>query len=242
MNLPKEGIERYLRALAELEPRDVELIIAPPFPYLAQIHSTTASLGLAASVSAQNCSDQEGGAFTGEVSAAMLRDRGATFVIVGHSERRVHFGEDDAMVARKAQMAGSAGLTPVLCIGESKKTRDEGGTEGLLSRQMEGSLAEVSRTRPIMLAYEPVWAIGTGDTATPEIAAASHRFIRERLQKMGFSKGVPILYGGSVTPENAALLAAREEIDGFLVGGASLESARLSAIHKSMRKGQMTRK
>lgn len=242
MNLPKEGIERYLRTLAELEPRDVELAVAPPFPYLAQVYSTTASLGLRASVSAQDCSDHEAGAFTGEVSAGMLRDNGATFVIVGHSERRAHFGEDDAMVSRKARMAESAGLTPVVCVGESKKTRDEGGTEELLARQMDGSLSEVSRARPIILAYEPVWAIGTGDTATPEIAAGAHRFLRERLQKLGFSKSVSILYGGSVTPENAEQLAARKEIDGFLVGGASLESARLAAIYEAMLKGQTTRK
>jgi triosephosphate isomerase len=242
MNLPKEGIERYLRTLVKLEPRDVELIIAPPFPYLAQLHSTTASLGLRASVSAQDCSDHEAGAFTGEVSAPMLRDNGATFVIVGHSERRAHFGEDDLMVSRKTQMAGSAGLTPVVCIGESKKTRDEGGTEELLAQQMEGGLADVPREHPIILAYEPVWAIGTGDTATPEIASSAHRFIRERLQKLGFSTSVTILYGGSVTPENAEQLASRDEIGGFLVGGASLESARLVGIYEAMVKGQTTRK
>jgi triosephosphate isomerase (TIM) len=242
MNLPKEGIERYLRALTELEPRDVELVIAPPYPYLAQVQSTIASLGLKASLSAQDCSDHEAGAFTGEVSAPMLRDNGATFVIVGHSERRSLFGEDDAMVSRKARLAASAGLTPVVCIGEVKKTRDEGRTEELLARQIDGALSEFPRDFPIILAYEPVWAIGTGDTATPEIAVDAHRFIGEQLRILGFSRPVSILYGGSVTPDNAEKLAARDEVDGFLVGGASLESAQLSAIYGAMLKGQPTRR
>jgi len=226
MNLPAEGIEPYLEGLAGLAPGDIELVIAPPFPYLAQVRSHLTAIGVPAVVCAQSCSDQEAGAFTGEVSAAMIHEVGGQFVIVGHSERRMLFGEDDATVGRKLRTASAAGLTPVVCVGEDLEIRARGETKTHLAAQLEilrGFEAEA------VVAYEPVWAIGTGQNATPAMAAEAHRFIRGRL---GGRRSV--LYGGSVTPENAALLASQEEVDGFLVGGASLESAKLRGIYQEM--------
>lgn len=226
MNLPAVGIGPYLEGLAGLDQDDIELLVAPPFPYLAQVQSLIATMDLRAAVCAQDCSDQQAGAFTGEVSAAMIAGVGAKFVIVGHSERRTHYGEDDETVGRKLRRASAAGLTPVLCVGEDLESRNRGQTAALLGRQLE-VLRDFDA--PVLVAYEPVWAIGTGRNATPEMAAEAHRFIRGRLE-LEWS----VLYGGSVTPENARELAAEEQIDGFLVGGASLESARLRRICQEM--------
>lgn len=226
MNLPAVGIGPYLEGLAGLDQDDIELLVAPPFPYLAQVQSLIATMDLRAAVCAQDCSDQQAGAFTGEVSAAMIAEVGARFVIVGHSERRTHYGEDDETVGRKLRRASAAGLTPVLCVGEDLESRNRGQTAALLGRQLE-VLRDFDA--PVLVAYEPVWAIGTGRNATPEMAAEAHRFIRGRLE-LEWS----VLYGGSVTPKNARELAAEEQIDGFLVGGASLESARLRRICQEM--------
>lgn len=226
MNLPAVGIGPYLEGLAGLDQDDIELLVAPPFPYLAQVQSLIATMDLRAAVCAQDCSDQQAGAFTGEVSAAMIAGVGAKFVIVGHSERRTHYGEDDETVGRKLRRASAAGLTPVLCVGEDLESRNRGQTAALLGRQLE-VLRDFDA--PVLVAYEPVWAIGTGHNATPEMAAEAHRFIRGRLEREW-----SVLYGGSVTPENARELAAEEQIDGFLVGGASLESARLRRICQEM--------
>lgn len=226
MNLPAVGIGPYLEGLAGLDQDDIELLVAPPFPYLAQVQSLIATMDLRAAVCAQDCSDQQAGAFTGEVSAAMIAGVGARFVIVGHSERRSHYGEDDETVGRKLRRASAAGLTPVLCVGEDLESRNRGQTAALLGRQLE-VLRDFDA--PVLVAYEPVWAIGTGHNATPEMAAEAHRFIRGRLE-LEWS----VLYGGSVTPENARELAAEGQIDGFLVGGASLESARLRRICQEM--------
>lgn len=230
MNLPAEGIEPYLQRLAGLDQGEIELVVAPPFPYLSEVQSRIAALELPAVVCAQDCSDQEAGAFTGEVSAAMIAGAGARFVIAGHSERRTHYGENDQIVGRKLRRAAAAGLIPVLCVGEDLETRDRGGTPELLARQLE-VLRDFDAS--LLVAYEPVWAIGTGHHATPEMATEAHRFIRGRLAREG-----GILYGGSVTPENARELAAEEQIDGFLVGGASLESAKLRRIYQEMLKAR----
>lgn len=234
MNIPGLGIDRYLRELAQIRVSDVELVIAPPFTYLSHVHSILRTIGLRAAVSAQNCSEHEAGAFTGEVAAMMLRDVGAAYVMVGHSERRALFGEDDVTVGRKLRTATAAGLVPILCVGEDEGTRKREATESLLSKQLEVALRDYPSSATALIAYEPVWAIGTGQNATAEVAAEAQRFIRRKLGQLGFSQSWTILYGGSVSPENAAELAAEQEIDGFLVGGASLEISKFKGIYEAM--------
>ncbi len=187
---------------------------------------------------AQDVAAQESGAFTGEVGPAMLAEAGVEAAIVGHSERRAYFGEDDALVARKVAAALAGGLTVVLCIGERLEARQSGDHEKTVISQLSGSFVEVKDEQigdRLVLAYEPVWAIGTGHTATPEQASAMHRTIRawlgERFGDRG--RGRSILYGGSVKPENAADLMAAGDIDGFLVGGASLDPSSFLAIVKA---------
>jgi triosephosphate isomerase len=210
-----------------------EVIVAPPFTALAA--AATAAKGSKVLVAAQNCHWEKEGAHTGDVSAGMVRDAGCTHVIIGHSERRHDCGETDEQVNKKVKAALAAGLTPIVCVGETLAQREIGETEKNLARQftrgMDGLTPEdFSR---IMIAYEPVWAIGTGRTATPEMAAAAHQFLRE-LAKRQFGEeeasGVRILYGGSVKPDNVGALMAQEEIDGALVGGASLKVDSFTAL------------
>lgn len=235
MNLPPEGVEAYLANVTGVDPRDVTLVVAPPFPFLRQVvHCGGVTVG------AQNCSDHESGAFTGEVSPRMLRECGAEYVILGHSERRTIFHENDALIARKLSLAIATGLTPVLCIGEDLRTRDNGQVARLLADQIKATAVdELDRAKEIVVAYEPVWAIGTGGNATPEIVAETLHDIRQALERFWpeHVNNPAILYGGSVTPENAAELAARGTIDGFLVGGASLDSRKFLRIHAGMRRG-----
>jgi triosephosphate isomerase len=182
-------------------------------------------------VGVQNIHFEESGAFPGEISARMALDAGATLTLVGHSERRHIFGEDDATVARKAAAAAAAGLTPVVCVGEKLEERRAGDLEAVLLRQLDAVLDVLPAGTDWLLAYEPVWAIGTGETATPEDASQAHGLLRERLQDRGWSDGdVPILYGGSVKPGNAAELMDAPGVDGVLVGGASLEPGDFAAI------------
>ena len=203
-----------------------DVIVAPPFTALAAACAT--AKGSKVSVAAQNCHWDKEGAHTGDVSTVMLRDAGCTHVIIGHSERRHDCGETDAQVNKKVKAALAAGLTPIVCVGETLAEREGGETEKVLERQFTAGLigltpADFSR---IIIAYEPVWAIGTGRTATPEMAGQAHRFIRSLArQQFGGSgaDGVRILYGGSVKPDNVGALMAQEEIDGALVGGASLK-------------------
>jgi triosephosphate isomerase len=187
---------------------------------------------------AQDIGAQEAGAFTGEVGSAMLAEAGVQAAIVGHSERRTHYREDDALVSRKVAAALAGGLTVVLCVGERLEAREAGDHENTVISQISGSLSQVKDEHVdarLVLAYEPVWAIGTGHTATPEQASAMHRTIRavlgERFGERG--RGRSILYGGSVKPENAADLMAAGDIDGFLVGGASLDPSSFLAIVKA---------
>jgi triosephosphate isomerase (TIM) len=192
--------------------------VCPPYPYLAQVAERLRGTPIA--WGAQNVSEHAPGAYTGEVSAAMLAEFGCRYVIVGHSERRQLFGETDAQVAAKFAAASKAGLTPILCVGETLAERDAGRTTEVVARQL-GAVAFAGG----VVAYEPVWAIGTGRNATPEQAQEVHAFLRERLPR-----DTTILYGGSVKPQNAAAIFAMPDVDGGLIGGASLVAADFLAI------------
>ncbi len=208
-----------------------DVVICPPFLALGEV--VERSRGSAVRVAAQNMHEAESGAFTGEVSAAMLGEIGIDAVILGHSERRQLFCETDEALARKVPAALAAGLEPILCIGETEEARDAGQTEAVLERQLQADLAEVgSGDLPrIVIAYEPIWAIGTGRTATPEQAQETIAFIRDMLRERGAAaEEVRILYGGSVKPGNAAELMTQPDIDGALVGGASLDPTDFAAI------------
>ena len=225
---PSETADFFKTFLPVLGNMDgVDVVIAPPFPCLpaASEHAGKSIVRIAA----QNMHPESSGAFTGEVSAIMLRELYVTYVIVGHSERRTLFGETDAFINRKVLTAHASNLKPILCIGETLEERDGGRVKDVLSRQLAACLAGVSADDAIetVLAYEPVWAIGTGRTATSAQAQEAHAFIRSELEKMydaPTARRMRIQYGGSVKPNNAAELSAQPDVDGFLVGGASLES------------------
>ncbi len=209
--------------------------VCVPFPYLAQAQSALA--GSKVAWGAQNVSQHPRGAFTGEVSAAMLREFGCRYVLVGHSERRQLFGEDDATVAAKAGAALAAGLTPVVCVGETLAEREGNVTEEVVGRQV-AAVADALGAEGLaasVLAYEPVWAIGTGKTATPEQAQAVHAFIRGLLAGRDgkMAAALQILYGGSVKASNAAELFAKADVDGGLIGGAALVAQEFIAICKA---------
>ncbi len=197
-----------------------KVILAPNFTLLAILSPRCAACGV--ELAAQNCAAQESGAFTGETSVAMLKDAGAAYVLVGHSERRQLFGEKDQLLARKLGIVVAGGLTPILCVGETLEQRRKGVTVEVVTRQLSESLTDFSGSQ-LIVAYEPVWAIGTGETATPEDARLLHGEIRKFLQnKFSWGSEVPILYGGSAKPGNAAELLAQPEVNGLLVGGAAL--------------------
>ena len=229
MNVPPEGIDRFLDAM-----NDADVVVAPPFVYLNDV----AARGVA--VGAQNCADQQSGAFTGEVSADMLRDCGARFVIVGHSERRNIYGEDDALVARKLSLAIESGLTPILCIGENQQQRDAGLERTFCSSQLRAAtVPQLESDAEVIVAYEPIWAIGTGRNATGAMVAEIVGHIRDAIDRFwpaGRAARTPVLYGGSVTPDNVDDLIAHGGIDGFLVGGASLDSQKFLALAEAMKK------
>jgi triosephosphate isomerase (TIM) len=205
---------------------DREIVVAPPFTALSE--AARAASATPIRVAAQNMFWEEDGPYTGEVSPTMLADLGVTAVIIGHSERRQHFGETDAGVQKKAHAALDHGLLPIVCVGESETERESGRTGEVLSRQIAGglSLLQLDDAERIAIAYEPVWAIGTGKTATPEIAQDTIGFIRRRFAEAAGAEAadvVRILYGGSVRPDNIDELMAQPDIDGVLVGGASLK-------------------
>jgi triosephosphate isomerase (TIM) len=210
-----------------------DIIVAPPFTSL--VAGVEATRGGNITIAAQNAHWEREGAFTGEISMRMIADCGAEAVIIGHSERRQYFGETDESVNRKVKAALEAKLTPIVCVGESLAEREANLTHSVLKRQFEGGLASLTAAdfSRILLAYEPVWAIGTGKTATPEIAEDVHRYLRGLAAKH-FSpeqaSAVRILYGGSVKPDNIKGLMAQAEIDGALVGGASLDPKSFAAI------------
>jgi triosephosphate isomerase len=210
-----------------------EIVICPPFPDLAA--AVEAARDTRIRIGGQNLYWAKEGAFTGEVSGPMIRAIGATHVIIGHSERRQYFGETDEAVLKKTVAALDAGLTPIVCVGERLEQRETGQTEAVLCEQCGKGIAglDAPQFSKVVIAYEPVWAIGTGKTATPEMAAEAHRIIRAEM-RAGFgpaaADSVRILYGGSVKPGNAKSLMAQPEIDGVLVGGASLDAVSFASI------------
>jgi triosephosphate isomerase len=213
---PREAGE-FCRALRTTDLGDVDVAVCPPYVSLAE--AVQALAGTEIGVFAQSCHWETEGAFTGEISAPMLIELGVYGTIVGHSERRQFFGETDETVARRVNAALEHGLHVIACVGETEAEREAGETEAVLRRQVAVLEADDS----MVIAYEPVWAIGTGKTATPEIAQEAHAFIKSLID-------APVLYGGSVKPENAAELAAQPDVDGALVGGASLDVESFAAI------------
>ena len=220
----KELLDGIKQGVAEVQSADVA--VCPPFIYLADVSAQLA--GTPVAWGAQNVSTEAGGAFTGETAAAMLKDFACSYVIVGHSERRSLYGEDDALVAKKFAVARATGMTPILCVGETLEEREGGVTEAVVARQLDAVLdAEgIGVFAEAVIAYEPVWAIGTGKTASPEQAQEVHSFIRQRLagHDAGVAAKTRILYGGSMKGSNAAELLAQADIDGGLIGGASLNA------------------
>ena len=216
---------------------DVEVVIVPPFTAIAKV---TEALGSAQQlkIGAQNMHWERNGAFTGEISAAMLRDLFVRYVVLGHSERRTLFGETDEVVNRKVGAAHEASLRPIVCVGETLEQRDRGNVEKILSIQLHGSLAglDPKELQETVIAYEPIWAIGTGRNATPAQAQEAHAFIRHTLCEMSdnaTADRIRIQYGGSVKPENARDLLSQPDIDGALVGGASLDARSFAEIIKA---------
>ncbi|AJE19775.1 triose-phosphate isomerase [Azotobacter chroococcum] len=228
-------LQELLPPLAAL--KGVGVAVCPPFPYLAQVAGLLEGSGVA--LGAQNLNAAEKGAFTGEVAGGMLGELGCRYVLVGHSERRSLYGESDELVAEKFEAALAAGLVPVLCVGETLAQRRDGSTEAVIAAQVRAVLQRVGSAgiAAAVVAYEPVWAIGTGETATPEQAQAVHRHIRALLGEAdgALAAATPILYGGSVKADNAAALFAQPDIDGGLIGGASLEAASFLAICQAAR-------
>ncbi|ANJ67176.1 triose-phosphate isomerase [Halothiobacillus diazotrophicus] len=206
------------------ELKDIDIGVCPPFVYIPQVVAQVAGAGLG--VGAQSCAEYDTGAYTGEVSAEMIRDVGCQYVLVGHSERRTLFGETNEVVGRKTQKALAAGLTPVVCVGETLEERQAGKMNAVVGAQIEAVVAAVGiqAFERVIVAYEPVWAIGTGQTASPEQAQAMHASIRAQLAAYSpaIAESVRIQYGGSIKPGNAAILFAQPDIDGGLIGGASL--------------------
>lgn len=227
----------FAAGLKKQSPGKAEIVLAPPFTALSAVKNLLngSQIGLAG----QNVCSESKGAYTGEISAAMLKDAGCDYVIIGHSERRKYFHEDDALINKKIKMALTCGLKVIFCVGETLEQREKDETREVIRNQVEKGLSglEASGLRDLVIAYEPVWAIGTGKTATPEQAQEVHRFMRERIQRLFGDKAASamrIQYGGSVTPENSGSLLAQPDIDGALVGGASLAVESFCAIIKSI--------
>ncbi len=217
------------RALTATFPEPpVEVLLCPPATLIARMAVALAGSGMR--IGGQDCHDAEGGAHTGDISAAMLADAGASHVILGHSERRADHGETSAQVAAKVHAAWGAGLIAIVCLGETAAERDSGQTLDVVGAQLAASLPAGATAANTVVAYEPVWAIGTGRTPTPEQIAEVHGCLRDRLP----DRGIRLLYGGSVKPENAETVFAVPEVDGALVGGASLKASDFGAIIKAL--------
>ncbi len=220
-------------AHAVMDVKDREVVVAPPFTSLHALKDTVRDTNIA--LAAQNMHWEDKGAFTGEISAEMLLDLGCKYVIIGHSERRQYFGESDDTVNKKVRQALHKGLCPIICVGELLSEREAGKATEVIERQVTGALRGITAAemQKIVIAYEPVWAIGTGKTATPDQANEIHSFIRQKVKAL-FSAEVAetlrIQYGGSVTPDNVSQLMAMQDIDGALVGGASLKPESFSAL------------
>lgn len=242
MNTNRATGEELASALAAHAPSaedGVEVLVCPPYPYLAPIADKTASS--AVSLGAQDVYFEASGAFTGEVAVDMLKDVGCSHVLVGHSERRHVMGETDEIINKKVKAGIAGGLTVVLCVGELLSDREAGNTESVLDTQMEGGLADISEAdaKNVVIAYEPVWAIGTGVTASPEQAESAHEHLRKWVANRytpAFAEQIQILYGGSVKPDNAEVLMGQPNVDGALVGGASLKPELFIPIIDAARK------
>ncbi len=236
MNASKETVNSLIEGiLSGMNEVSSEVIVCAPFPYLSQVESLINNSKLM--LGAQNLNINPAGAFTGEVSADMIKDFGAQHVIVGHSERRSLYGETNAIVAEKTKAAIGAGLTPLLCVGESLEDRESGKTEAIVEEQINAviDLIGIEAFDQVIIAYEPVWAIGTGLTASPEQAQTVHLFIRNLLANSSekIAKRTPILYGGSMNAANAADLISCSDIDGGLIGGAALKAEDFLQICKA---------
>lgn len=237
MNGSRENVRELLTGIKAGigEIKKCEVAVCPPYLFIPQAQADLS--GTPIPWGGQNLSTEASGAFTGEVAASMLLDFGCIYVIVGHSERRTLYGEDDALVAKKYAVARAAGLKPILCVGETLDEREKGVTEEVVARQLDAmiKLEGVDALTDGVIAYEPVWAIGTGKTATPEQAQEVHAFIRARIKRQdaGIADKVRIQYGGSMKPDNAAELMAKPDIDGGLIGGASLKAKDFLGICKA---------
>jgi triosephosphate isomerase len=232
----KEAIE-FIRKLApEITDCSVDVYLALPFTFISEANKASERTKIV--IGAQNMNDSQKGAFTGEISGIMLREAGAEFVILGHSERRAIFKENDDFINKKVIRALKDDLRPILCVGETEGERDKGETETVLESQLKNGLKNISKedVSGIVIAYEPVWAIGSGKAATPKMVQEVHKFIRKCLDKLFNKKSgeMSILYGGSVKPENIESLIKQEDVDGALVGGASLEADSFLKIIKSL--------
>ena len=235
MNGSMESVIELVEGIKAGNSGNAKLAVCPPAIYLMKLggmlDGTDIELG------AQNVCDQEAGAFTGEISGAMLKECGAQYAIVGHSERRALYQESDELVAGRFAMAMASGLIPILCVGETLQEREEEITEKVVARQLDAVIEQqgISVIGRCVIAYEPVWAIGTGKVATPDQAQAVHRYIREKLTALdtNVAEKVQILYGGSMNPANAGELLSQPDIDGGLIGGASLKAADFLAIGQS---------
>jgi triosephosphate isomerase len=229
----RELASKLVPLVASIKDRDI--VLGPPFTSLSAVAETIKGSNI--DLSAQNLHWEDKGAFTGEVSAEMLLDLGCRYVIIGHSERRQYFGETDETVNRKAKQALRKGLLPILCVGETLAEREAGKLNDIIGRQVTGGLKGISADdmKKVVIAYEPVWAIGTGKTATPEQANEVHALIRQKVKGLysaDIAEDLRIQYGGSVTPENVSTLMAMPDIDGALVGGASLRPESFAALVK----------
>jgi triosephosphate isomerase len=245
MTIPEAAVLVGAVVKASAEFHEAEIVVAPPFTALKEMSKVMD--GSAVHLAAQNLHWEDKGAFTGEVSAPMLKDAGCRYVIIGHSERRRYFGETDAGVNKKIRAASKAGIIPIICIGESLDERERGETMNVVSRQLGGGLEGIhaEEVKPLIMAYEPVWAIGTGKTATPDQAEEVHSHMREELARRYGNEPAEcaiILYGGSVKPANAFALLTEKNIDGFLVGGASLEAGSFIEIVRESIKAHKEKK
>ncbi|MEO5365348.1 MAG: triose-phosphate isomerase [Magnetococcus sp. WYHC-3] len=220
-------------SLAEDILKRCDVLVCPPFLHIPAVRHATYGYPKI-SFGAQDCSRFENGAYTGDVSAAMLKDASCKYVILGHSERRQHLGETDEHVAQKAKLALSHDIVPIICVGETDAQRRAGQQESVVAAQLAGSIPKLGQFDEIVIAYEPVWAIGTGNTATPADVKAMHAFIRMQLKNhVKAPEKVRILYGGSMKPDNAAELLSTENVDGGLIGGASLKAEQFLAIARA---------
>ncbi len=236
MNGSLQSVNELIDGLRAGDFGQAELAVCPPAVFLFKVGGMLD--GSAIALGAQNVCNQEAGAYTGEVSAAMLREAGCRYAIVGHSERRSLYGETDRLVAERFAMAVSGGLRPILCLGETLQEREQGVTEQVVASQLDAVVdhSGIDSFTDAVIAYEPVWAIGTGQVATPEQAQAVHAFIRARLAQRDaqIANAIRILYGGSMNPGNAAELLAQADIDGGLIGGASLKANDFLAIAQAV--------